>query len=150
MQRSRFLPLVFLLTACALPAAVLAQQPDSTRRAALLAEAKPSAGSVGTPAPAQPRMLAGNVVDEWGKPLQGATVMVLGDKMHSVSTNSEGNFLLPTVVPAPVVQISFAGYQEAERVVRGPADLLFKLDPIEGYKRDLKKRSKAAVKAWKH
>ncbi|WP_460621737.1 carboxypeptidase regulatory-like domain-containing protein [Hymenobacter tenuis] len=96
------------------------------------------------------KILAGNVVDEWGNPLMGATITIVGDKMQSVSTNSEGNYMLPTTAKAPVIQVSFAGYQDAERIARGPADLLFKLDPISDYKRDLKKRSKAATKAWKN
>ncbi|AHJ97221.1 hypothetical protein Hsw_1626 [Hymenobacter swuensis DY53] len=120
----------------------------ATKATELLAEAVPAPLPVETPKPVK-KTLAGNVVDEWGNPLMGATVMVLGDQLHSVSTNSAGDYLLPTTGAAPVVRVSFAGYQDAERVARGPADLLFKLEPIEDYKRNLKKRSKAATKAWK-
>lgn len=145
-----------LLGALALPVAAQAQQtattPESTgpttRTTELLAEAVASPQPAEAPKPVK-RTLAGNVVDEWGKPLMGATVMVLGDQLHSVSTNSAGDYLLPATGTAPVVRVSFAGYQDAERVARGPADLLFKLEPIEDYKRNLKKRSKAATKAWK-
>ncbi|GGG41813.1 hypothetical protein GCM10011378_17670 [Hymenobacter glacieicola] len=148
-----------------LPADSLAQQPEKTKQldpapsaageaADLLAVTRvtPSRGLAlqGTAAKPAAKLLAGNVVDEWGKPLMGATVMILGDKEHSVSTNSEGNYLLPTTTAAPVVQVSFAGYVAAERVARSQADLLFKLEPIKGYKRDLKKRSKAAARAWQH
>ncbi|WP_185817076.1 carboxypeptidase-like regulatory domain-containing protein [Hymenobacter metallilatus] len=146
-----------LLGALALPGIALAQQPAEVAapepaatpaRPDLLAEALPAPAAREAGAPAK-RILAGNVVDEWGNPLMGATVMVTGDQLHSVSTNSSGDYLLPVTGPAPVVRVSFAGYQDAERIARGPADLLFKLEPITGYKRDLKKRSKAAVKAWK-
>ncbi|RSK47139.1 carboxypeptidase-like regulatory domain-containing protein [Hymenobacter rigui] len=145
-----------LLGALVLPAAALAQQtpepaaePAPAARPELLAEVLP-VSTVREVAKPEKKILAGNVVDEWGNPLMGATVMVAGDQLHSVSTNSSGDYLLPVAGPAPVVRVSFAGYQDAECIARGPADLLFKLEPIEGYKRDLKKRSKAAVKAWKH
>ncbi|WP_170170347.1 carboxypeptidase-like regulatory domain-containing protein [Hymenobacter perfusus] len=154
-----YLPLLALslLGALALPVPAQAQQTAATpepmaptaKTTELLAEAVPVPAPVETTAKPVKKTLAGNVVDEWGKPLMGATVMVLGDQLHSVSTNSAGDYLLPTTGAAPVVRVSFAGYQDAERVARGPADLLFKLEPIEDYKRNLKKRSKAATKAWK-
>lgn len=145
-----------LLGALALPVPAQAQQTAATpepvapavKATELLAEAVSAPLPVETAKPVK-KTLAGNVVDEWGNPLMGATVMVLGDQLHSVSTNSAGDYLLPATGAAPVVRVSFAGYQDAERVARGPADLLFKLEPIEDYKRNLKKRSKAATKAWK-
>ena len=129
---------------------IIASEPASTvvKTTELLAEVVPLPQPAEAPKPVK-KMLTGNVVDEWGNPLMGATVMVLGDQLHSVSTNSAGDYLLPATGAAPVVRVSFAGYQDAERVARGPADLLFKLEPIEDYKRNLKKRSKAATKAWK-
>ncbi|GAB2780836.1 hypothetical protein HNQ93_001304 [Hymenobacter luteus] len=141
-----------LLGALTIPPPAVAQRlpdatPEALAKAVQLPPAPPQSGTSGKPSS---RTLTGSVVDEWGKPLMGATVMVVGEKEHSVSTNSEGNYLLPTTAATPVIQVSFAGYQSAERVVRGPADLLFKLEPVQGYKRDLKKRSKAATKAWKH
>lgn len=141
-----------LLGALTIPSTAVAQHlpdatPDALAKAVQLPPAQPQSAALGK---ATPRTLTGNVVDEWGKPLMGATVVVLGEKERSVSTNSEGNYLLPTTAVTPVIQVSFAGYQDAERAVHGPADLLFKLEPVAGYKRDLKKRSKAATKAWKH
>lgn len=143
-----------LLGALVLPSGASAQAlvpvatPDSagpSRSTALLAEVLTSVPAM---AHSSAPVLAGNVVDEWGNPLRGATVQLLGDQLHSVSTNSAGDYLLPAAGPAPIVRVSFAGYHDAERVARGPADLLFKLDPITDYKRDLKKRSKAAKKTW--
>ncbi|WP_426491596.1 carboxypeptidase-like regulatory domain-containing protein [Hymenobacter sp. 102] len=136
-----------LLGALALPAA--AQQPTDpaaadAAKAPLLADARSQA--VGKP---EKKLLAGNVVDEWGNPLKGATVMLVGDHLHSVSTNSAGDYLLPVMAAAPVIRVSFAGYEDAERVARGPADLLFKLEPIAGYRKNLKKRTKTAAKVWK-
>ena len=150
------LPLLALSLLGALTLPAQAQQPAAAPEPAapaaktteLLAEAVPVALPAEAAKPVK-KTLVGNVVDEWGNPLMGATVMVVGDQLHSVSTNSAGDYLLPATGTAPVVRVSFAGYQDAERIARGPADLLFKLEPIEDYKRDLKKRSKAATKAWK-
>ncbi|MFD2787587.1 carboxypeptidase regulatory-like domain-containing protein [Hymenobacter rubripertinctus] len=149
-----------LLGALTLPGVAVAQQavsetapPDSASLAPphseLVAEVLPPTSRPVAAGLLAVKMLAGNVVDEWGNPLRGATVMVLGDQLHSVSTNSTGDYLLPAPGAAPVIRVSFAGYQDAERIARGPADLLFKLDPVQDYKRDLKKRTKAAAKAWK-
>ncbi|MCA8829771.1 carboxypeptidase-like regulatory domain-containing protein [Hymenobacter pini] len=146
------LPLVALslLGALALPTTTVAQQSAEpatadAAKAPLLADAR--AQSVSR---TEKKVLAGNVVDEWGNPLKGATVMIVGDHLHSVSTNSAGDYLLPVGVATPVIRVSFAGYEDAERVARGPADLLFKLEPIKGYRKELKKRTKAATRAWKH
>jgi Carboxypeptidase regulatory-like domain len=138
-----------LLGALALPTAAAAQQPTDAATAdaanpPLLADARPQAASK-----PEKKLLAGNVVDEWGNALKGATVMIVGDHVHSVSTNAAGDYLLPVTAAAPVIRVSFAGYEDAERVARGPADLLFKLEPIAGYRKNLKKRTKAAAKVWK-
>lgn len=143
-----------LLGALVLPPPAAAQEPTAAKPALapkpdMIAEALPAAPPA-SPARPEKKILAGNVVDEWGNALKGATVMVVGEQLHSVSTNSAGDYLLPVTATAPLLRVSFAGYQDAERVARGPADLLFKMEPVAGYRKDLKKRTKAAAKAWKH
>ncbi|MET4105271.1 carboxypeptidase-like regulatory domain-containing protein [Hymenobacter sp. UYP22] len=142
-----------LLGVLVLPPPAAAQQtpePAVAPKPDMLAEAMPVTPPA-SPARPEKKILAGNVVDEWGNALKGATVMVVGDQLHSVSTNSAGDYLLPvTAVAPPLLRVSFAGYQDAERVARGPADLLFKMEPVAGYRKALKKRTKAATKAWKH
>ncbi|MBT9394505.1 carboxypeptidase-like regulatory domain-containing protein [Hymenobacter sp. NST-14] len=141
-----------LLGALVLPAPVTAQQaaPEAAPVDSLNPATSPDMLAVSVPGPAaaasQPagRTLAGNVVDEWGNPLAGATVAVVGHQLHSVTTNANGDFLVSLGSSAPLLRVSFAGYEDAERVARGPADLLFKLDPIRDYRRDLKKRTKEA------
>lgn len=130
-------------------AAQQTQEPAAAPKSDMIAEVLPAPAPV-SPARPEKKILAGNVVDEWGNALKGATVMVVGEQLHSVSTNSTGDYLLPVTAVAPLLRVSFAGYQDAERVARGPADLLFKLEPVAGYRKDLKKRTKAATKAWKH
>ena len=153
-----------LLGALALPEVTLAQQTASETALSSAADEPPVSTSdllavVVKPTPRTTtravaphpvtRALVGNVVNEWGEPLVGATVTVAGDHLHSVTTNAAGDYLLPVADDAPLLRVSFAGYEDAEHIARGPADLLFKLDPIQDYRRDLKKRTKAAAKVWK-
>ena len=138
-----------LLGALTLPGITVAQQtePETTPVDSVATAPEMLAVSVPAARPAakpMARALVGNVVDEWGNPLVGATVMVVGDQLHSATTNASGDYLLSTTGETPLLRVSFAGYEDAERVAHGPADLLFKLDPIQDYRRDLKKRTKEA------
>lgn len=96
------------------------------------------------------REVTGTVLNNMGQPLAGASVSVVGEKNGAVSTNSAGGYVIRTATEKPVIHVSYAGYEEDEQLMPGTEPLTFSLKPIEKYKKNLKKRSKAAQKAWKH
>ena len=98
----------------------------------------------------EPREVTGTVLNNMGEPLAGASVTVVGEKSGAVSTNSAGGFVIRTAAEKPVIHVSYAGYEEDEQQMIGSEPLTFSLNPIDKYKKQLKKRSKAAQKAWKH
>ncbi len=90
------------------------------------------AGGVMSPIPAQASVtqaqtikVSGQVVDQDGQPLIGATVKVKGSKTGSV-TDFDGNFQIDAASDATLV-ISYVGYKDREVAVRGRAVL----EPIE-------------------
>ncbi|MBT9394504.1 carboxypeptidase-like regulatory domain-containing protein [Hymenobacter sp. NST-14] len=132
---------LFLLLFCSLPffPAGLACAP-----------APPSAA----PAPMQealPREVFGNVTDFAGKPVAGATVALADDRKTAVTTNSDGKFLMKSAVAEPRLRISSAGYYDTLLVVTATDKAqLVQLRTVDRYKRTLKKKYKAANKAWKN
>lgn len=68
---------------------------------------------------AQTIKVKGQVVDESGEPLIGATVKIKGSKDGTV-TDLDGNFTINTASNATLV-ISYVGYKEREVAVRGRA-----------------------------
>ncbi|WP_324671021.1 carboxypeptidase-like regulatory domain-containing protein [Hymenobacter sp. GOD-10R] len=98
----------------------------------------------------EPREVTGTVLNNMGQPLAGASVTVVGEKNGAVSTNSAGGFVIRTAAEKPMIHVSYAGYDEDEQQMLGTEPLTFSLNPINKYKKQLKKRSKAAQKAWKH
>jgi len=98
----------------------------------------------------EPREVTGSVLSNMGQPLAGASVSVVGEKGGAVSTNSAGAYVLRTSAEKPVIHVSYAGYDEDEQTMLGTEPLTFSLNPIDKYKKQLKKRSKAAQKAWRH
>jgi TonB-linked SusC/RagA family outer membrane protein len=81
---------------------------------------------------AQTNTITGKVVDETNQPLPGATVAVKGTQ-KSTSTDANGNFRL-TAVPNGTVtlQITFVGYQAADKVVNVSGNVTenFSLVPV--------------------
>lgn len=57
--------------------------------------------------------IKGQIVDEKGNPLTGATVMIKGSS-RSIKTNDEGAFYLQNVDEQAVLMISYIGYQTRE------------------------------------
>lgn len=108
-----------------------------------------AASSPAKPVPAEVRTLVGTVSDSGGNPIRGVTVTVLSDKSQVSITNSEGSFLLRTAAAAPILLASYAGYFPLELPVVGQQPTAFTLVPIEGYKRQLKKDTRAARKAYR-
>ena len=58
---------------------------------------------------AQNAVIKGNVKDDFGQPLSGATIRVMGSKMAGV-TDSAGNYLISVAPGKYTVNISYAGF----------------------------------------
>ena len=80
----------------------------------------------------QKRQLSGIVVDELGEPLMGATVMVRGTS-DGVATNINGRFTISTAASAPVVVVSYIGYETQEIAMGSRAQIEVKLLPAGGH-----------------
>ncbi|TGD82258.1 carboxypeptidase-like regulatory domain-containing protein [Hymenobacter wooponensis] len=96
------------------------------------------------------KVLTGTVFNDMGEPLAGANVSVVGDKNNTITTNSVGGYVLRTTTAKPVLRITYAGYKDMEQTVSATQPTSFTLEAVANYKRDLKKRSKAAEKAYKN
>ncbi|MCC3156301.1 carboxypeptidase-like regulatory domain-containing protein [Hymenobacter sp. 15J16-1T3B] len=72
-----------------------------------------SAGSTSQPT----QIIHGQVIDEDGQPLPGATIMIKGTR-NVCSTNADGVFTLSGFRPAEQVRVSMLGYAEADLAVR--------------------------------
>ncbi|GAA3996712.1 hypothetical protein GCM10022408_04170 [Hymenobacter fastidiosus] len=97
------------------------------------------------------RYITGKVLNLDGRPLAGATVTVglLSGKSQTGIANSHGEVLVQTTEPALTAAVSYAGYQAEQQKLEGAQPFRFALKAIPGYRKDLKKRSKAAVKAFR-
>lgn len=69
------------------------------------------------PAAAAPTVIQGQVIDEDGQPLPGATIIIKGTR-NVYSTNADGLFALPSPKPTEQVRVSLLGYTEAELAIR--------------------------------
>ncbi|GAB2962150.1 hypothetical protein GCM10027048_33180 [Hymenobacter coalescens] len=78
--------------------------------------AAPGQAAAPTP-PAAPQVIHGQVLNEEGQPLPGATVLLKGTK-RVYSTNAEGLYSFSSMLPAQPVQVSMIGYADAELAVR--------------------------------
>jgi hypothetical protein len=56
--------------------------------------------------------------------------------------------MLRSRAAAPLLRVTYAGYEDAELRLTNPQPVTFNLEPINNYKRQLKKQSKAAEKAF--
>jgi iron complex outermembrane receptor protein len=62
---------------------------------------------------AQTKNITGNVVDNYGEPVIGATIIVVGTT-HGTTTDIDGNFTLGNVPNNAVLRISYIGYATQE------------------------------------
>ena len=99
--------------------------------------------------PVTDRLLTGTVVNEAGNPLAGVTVTLVQDPNQSSITNSAGGYILHSKTDSPVLRVSYAGYQELQVSAGGSEPLRVQLAALNNYERALKKRSKAADKAYR-
>lgn len=107
--------------------------------------------SLGAPAqvPAAAALLTGTVLNDDNEPVPGAVVSVITEPTNSASTNSAGIFVLHSAVAKPVLQVRCAGYIDSEQPGSYAKPIMFKLTTVPDYERQLKKKGKAAYKAYK-
>jgi len=73
----------------------------------------------------------GVIQSEEGKPLSGASVMVVGSKKGTV-TDGTGAFVLKGVKPDAVIEVSYIGYQTKKISIKGSNGLQIKLGAATG------------------
>ena len=113
--------------------------------------ATPSVAPVTEAASVEVKDFKGVVVDDLGEPLAGVVVSVVSGKNQfssATTTNAEGEYLLQTTSAAPVLLVSYAGYKDVQQQATYAGPITFQLESIDGYERKLKRRAKAAEKAW--
>ncbi|WP_170865162.1 carboxypeptidase-like regulatory domain-containing protein [Hymenobacter psychrotolerans] len=94
------------------------------------ATASGSNGSDASPASTKATAVRGRVLNEEGRPLVGATVVWKGSP-YGVSTDAEGNYLLPLAAGRSVILFSYVGYADDEVTVRGGGTQNITLLPSE-------------------
>ena len=99
--------------------------------------------------PAGPTLLTGTILGLRDQPLAGATVSIVTEPNKSGITNSVGGYMLRTMADSPVLRVSYAGYTAQEIPITNAKPLVIRLEPIEKYEKDRKKRAKTAVKEYR-
>lgn len=96
------------------------------KKPATIIPLRPATKPAGEPLPAT---AAGQVIDEKGTPVTGATVAVAGST-RAVATDAEGFFLLKSVAPQTLLQISNVGYETQRVIVPAAGRLTVQLKPL--------------------
>lgn len=96
-----------------------------------------------------PRVLTGTILGVRDQPLAGATVSVVTEPNKAGITNSVGGYVLRSTVESPVLRVSYAGYQAVELPIINSKPLVIRLEQIDKYEKDRKKRAKTAVKEYR-
>ena len=86
---------------------------------------KPSPKKMAIPEAPDPVTVSGRVVDETGKPLEGASISVKGSSIGT-SASSTGDFTLK-VEPGSVLVISFIGFEPEFYTVNGPGGFIIRM-----------------------
>lgn len=103
--------------------------------AAPVAEAAPAANEAPA-APAAPATvtLSGRILDEDGRPMAGATVLLKGSR-KGTGTDANGNYTLEVPAGENALVYGYGGYQDQEVRTRGSQPVNVTLLPSEGAKR---------------
>ncbi|RYU78237.1 carboxypeptidase-like regulatory domain-containing protein [Hymenobacter persicinus] len=101
--------------------------------AAPAVEEAPAAVPAATAEPANVT-LSGRILDEEGKPMAGATVMLKGSRKVT-STDANGNYSLEVPAGDNTLSYGYGGYQDQEMRARGSQPVNVTLLPKEGSKR---------------
>lgn len=115
--------------------ATVAAQPVTATEAAQ-PEAMPEPEAVAPAAPVEPSAvtLSGRILDENGRPLAGATVLVKGSR-KGTGTDANGNYTLEVPAGDNTLVYGYGGYQDQEMRAKGGQPLNVTLTPSEGGKR---------------
>ncbi|GAA3926975.1 carboxypeptidase-like regulatory domain-containing protein [Hymenobacter algoricola] len=110
------------------PTGAVAAQPVA---APVVEEAAPAPA----PAPEPTNVtLSGRILDEEGKPMAGATVMLKGSRKVA-STDANGNYSMEVPAGDNTLTYGYGGYQDQEMRARGSQPVNVTLVPREGAKR---------------
>ncbi|PJJ60072.1 carboxypeptidase-like regulatory domain-containing protein [Hymenobacter chitinivorans] len=117
-------------------AAVAAQPVRPTEMAPAEVAPLPEAEAPVAAAPAEPVnvTLSGRILDENGRPLAGATVLVKGSR-KGTGTDANGNYTLEVPAGDNTLVYGYGGYQDQELRARGGQPVNVTLTPAEGGKR---------------
>ncbi|WP_300300615.1 SusC/RagA family TonB-linked outer membrane protein [uncultured Muribaculum sp.] len=74
------------------------------------------------------KKITGQVLDELGEPMIGATVRIKGTNIAAV-TDIDGNYTISTTEPDPVVSIAYVDYKTADVAADGKESVNVTLDP---------------------
>ena len=115
-------------------ATVVAQPVQTTEAAAPVTAPEPEALAPAAPAEPSTVTLSGRILDENGRPLAGATVLVKGSR-KGTGTDANGNYTLEVPAGDNTLVYGYGGYQDQEMRARGGQPLNVTLTPTEGGKR---------------
>ncbi|RYU82415.1 carboxypeptidase-like regulatory domain-containing protein [Hymenobacter persicinus] len=121
------------------------QLPSQSLAVLLPAAAEAAAGAAAAPTS---HLYTGKVLNEKGQPLAGALVASGPNKDQITVTNADGVYLLPAKAPVALLRVTYAGYEDAELSVVNIQAVTFNLEPVDHYRRQLKKQGRAADKAF--
>jgi hypothetical protein len=117
-----------------------AARPTAATAATATAAEPAAAAPVEAPAPeAEPARpttvtVTGRILDEEGKPLAGATVLLKGSG-KGTGTDANGNYTMEVPTGDNVLSIGYGGYQDEEIHARGSQPVNVTLTPTPGAKR---------------
>ncbi|UOQ70571.1 carboxypeptidase-like regulatory domain-containing protein [Hymenobacter cellulosilyticus] len=116
--------------------AVAAQpvRPSETALAEALPELESAAPAAAAPAEPANVTLSGRILDENGRPLAGATVLVKGSR-KGTGTDANGNYTLEVPAGDNTLVYGYGGYEDQEMRARGGQPLNVTLTPAEGGRR---------------
>ncbi|WP_167856293.1 carboxypeptidase-like regulatory domain-containing protein [Hymenobacter metallicola] len=117
--------------------AAAAVQPAQAAEAAqpqVAPEPEPVAAAPAAPAEPTTVTLSGRILDENGRPLAGATVLVKGSH-KGTGTDANGNYTLEVPAGDNTLVYGYGGYQDQEMRARGGQPVNVTLTPSEGRRR---------------
>ncbi|TGE24686.1 hypothetical protein E5K00_05595 [Hymenobacter aquaticus] len=120
----------------AAPAVAAAQPVQPAMMAPAEAAPEPEVAAAPAPVAAEPASvtLSGRILDENGRPLAGATVLVKGSR-KGTGTDANGNYTLEVPAGDNTLVYGYGGYQDQELRAKGGQPVNVTLTPAEGGRR---------------
>ncbi|PRD46130.1 SusC/RagA family TonB-linked outer membrane protein [Sphingobacterium haloxyli] len=78
----------------------------------------------------QPRTISGNITDQRGAPISGATVSIKNRNGLAVSSDDQGHYRLAVTGNAQILMVSFMGYYTREITIDNRAAIDVTLEPV--------------------